>query len=208
MERKPTEEIAWAKGVPPKKKIKVPIVRPKTAQTLRFIVLDEEVTQAWTHWLGGRTQPCLGIGCECRQWPQGQNQRWKGYLMCIQKEGIPLCLAEITTEAWRDCPELQDETRSLRGALLTLKRQGSQPNGKVVASVQYNHSAAVKASPIDCKDALWDVWFAEGEQRLTQARIQGLGVRYQEKIKESAEQEGNDTVPLPKTEGVDRKESV
>lgn len=208
MAKKDTSEIKWAAKPPPKQKTKVPIVRPKAAQTLRFFLLDQEVTGVWTHWIGGRTQPCLGEVCECVNWPASKMQRWKGYCMAVQKEGFPLCLVEITPEAYRDCSELQDTTRSLRGSLLTLRRLGTKPNGKVVATVQYSAINVEKPSPISCKEALWEVWFSEGEARLTQAKIAGLGINFQQSEVLAGPSEGDGTVPLPKTDGDDKKGGV
>jgi hypothetical protein len=183
-------EVNWVNTGPPKKeKPKAPIKRPKTAQTVRYVLLDEQVTEVWTHWIGGRTQPCLGKSCECANWPPKQNQRWKGYLMALEKPAHQLVIVELTPEAFSGCAELQDRSRSLRGALLTLQRQGTQPNGRVKAAVQYSTSDNLKGSPVSVKEALWDVWFAEGESRLTQARIAGVGIHYKELEKEETHDE-------------------
>src|SRR5258708_7862317 len=100
MDKKPLDEIEWANGPPEKKKLRQGIARPKTAESLSFIVLDEKVTEVWTHWIGGRTQPCLGDGCECKNWPATNKRRWKGYVMALRRPTLQLVIAEITPEAY------------------------------------------------------------------------------------------------------------
>ena len=106
--------------------------------------------------------------------------------MGLEKPSHQLVIVELTPEAYTDCAALQDSSRSLRGSLLTLQRLGTQPNGKVKATVQYPTTNEVKGSPVDVRDALWDVWFAEGESRLTAARIAGVSIHYKELEEKSA----------------------
>lgn len=100
---------------------------------LRALILSHDVTGRQTHFWHGRTQPCRGEACEACQ--AGQRARWQGWVAAIESGTAERILVEITALATKPLIEWFATHRTLRGAVLTLKRANSKPNARIVAQL-------------------------------------------------------------------------
>lgn len=109
------------------------LARCPRSGSLRGIILSRSLQGTGTHYYRGRTAACLGSKCEaCKD---GMKPRWYGYLAIWSPSTDRVAIAEITDAASDDVDRWFARHNTLRGAILTLKRQGSRPNGRILADV-------------------------------------------------------------------------
>jgi hypothetical protein len=95
------------------------------------LVYSSAVLGVNTHWVGGRTHPCLGTGPECIGHAEGVPVRWKGYLFGHSDQLHRPCLFELSADAVRKSLQLRDRGCCLRGAMIRLSRVGPNINSPV-----------------------------------------------------------------------------
>lgn len=154
--------LNWTDG-PPKKELRrmLRIAHAPKDGCLDLVILSDHLVGIWTHWVGGRTQPCsCGHGCVCER--ENVTSRWKGYLACCYVTNGKMCLAELTGEAAR-CISLQDSPltgQPLRGLTLRLRRDRQSRGGRVIAGIVSGErfdTAALPACP-DVHAELVRIW--------------------------------------------------
>lgn len=140
----------------------IPIYSPKCGQTMRLIVLSDHVEGVWTHWVDGRTIPCVGktAGCICGRLDLGR--RWKGYVAAYEPEHGRVVLAELTLGAYTSIRErLTEVSYRLRGKVLRLWRAGGKDNARCSASfldkTLLDASTPLPAAP-DVRETLRHIW--------------------------------------------------
>lgn len=121
----------------------VPILSPGPMESKILILLGSPVAGILTHFLPGghgrgkgKTIPCLDGPFTCRGCLDNLSVTWKGYLPAYCPGIGRKAIAEITAEAYRNCPQLAEQTpNALRGCRLKLTRLGVSPNARVKAEL-------------------------------------------------------------------------
>lgn len=109
------------------------LARCPRSGTLRGVILSRSLQGTGTHYYRGRTTPCVGAKCEaCKD---GMAARWYGYVAIWSPSTDRVAIAEITDAAADDLDRWHARHGTLRGAVLTLKRQGARVNGRIIADV-------------------------------------------------------------------------
>lgn len=133
----PPEGVAWCDEIPPEETPAfVPVVRPVSGcAAVRGIVVSTHAIACWTHWIDGRTVPCLANPARCLPCDQGHGRRRKGYLLVLMRGVERLALLELTEQVLRASPSLIQPTAGLRGKPFEAKRLGQAKNGRVVLTL-------------------------------------------------------------------------
>lgn len=112
------------------------IVSPKVGSPVSGLVYSSRPIGFSTHWIGGRTHPCLGTGPECIGHVEGIPVRWKGYLFGRSEQTHAPCLFEIPADTYRHNLQLRDDAVCLRGAAIRLIRVGPNVNSPVSCNLR------------------------------------------------------------------------
>lgn len=145
--------------------IKLVKVRPHVPVVGFF--LSDYVHCVVTHWVAGRTKPCLGLQNGCESCRFGIEKRPKGYIaVALDHSGI-VKLLEITEKAFDTNLELS-ATDGLRGLYFTASRNGSQNNSPLVVEInRAKKPAQPLVDDIDVKEVLCRIWFGKEKHRGT-----------------------------------------
>jgi hypothetical protein len=115
---------------------------------------------AETHFMDNRTQPHIEPAQFCEGCHRRIDKRWKGYLGCWDRHVGRLCLAEVTTEAFKTCRGFKEHANGLRGMALNLSRNGMSRNARCTAKLSMYGTDGPKMPPeFDVKAALERLWF-------------------------------------------------
>lgn len=156
----PPHNIAFRNCPPPRPRRVAKIVRPRPGEPLDVIVYTPQVWGMMTHWVNGRTKPCLAKDCPCQKEGSDLRSLWKGYLLAATYDKLSeLVIVEISVEAAWQCKELQGQCQLLRGARLKLRRANAKANSQVIPELTLNHRTDWPAPPLDLVEALSRVWF-------------------------------------------------
>ena len=155
---------------------------PEAGEEVVFCVLDPNVTWVRTHYIGGRTQPCLGQMCACVTSSKPLKARWTGYAMAQEIKVRKLCVAVLTEEAKRTCPELADKLVDLHGAKLTVRRRGPRKNGPLSAAVEVGKWPRVGRSPVELREVLKRTWWGRDGGPVTDVDALDKREQYGEEI--------------------------
>lgn len=109
----------------------VMLVSPKVGRPVSGIVRSSRPLGVFTHFHGGRTQPCLGEAPYCIGCAEGCPKRWKCYLFGYLDPARRPVLFEIPAECYRSSVQLYDPGVSLRGGRIKLFRVGPNQNSPV-----------------------------------------------------------------------------
>ena len=133
------------------------LVRTPRSGTIRGIILNPGLTGTGTHYYGGRTVPCLGSKCKACE--DGASPRWYGYLPIWNSSNDRIAIAEVPDAAADEIDRYHARHNTLRGSILTLRRQGSRPNGRVVADVVPGSIDQSRLpSAVDVQQCLEKIW--------------------------------------------------
>lgn len=134
---------------------------PAAGEEVELACLEKRITWVRTHYIAGRTQPCLGQVCACVTSSKPLKARWTGYAMCIDIAARKLCVGVFTEECRRTAPMLGDKLTDLHGARIRLRRRGTRTNGPLTAQVEVGKWPKVGASPVALKEVLRRTWWGE-----------------------------------------------
>lgn len=147
MAKKGKPQWALSPLPPDSEGLMIEILSPGAGQEVRAVILSDQITGLITHFIGGRTRPCTGDPATCEGCQYQAAKRWKGYLPCWSQGVGRYVLAELTTQAVRDCKELNTVNPLIRGKYLVLARPGKKPNGRVHAAVREIYTEPKKLPP-------------------------------------------------------------
>jgi len=162
------EIVKW--GVPepfaPGKTAPWKLLSIKPNDTVRGLVLSDQVIGAKTHWMYGRTKPCTGIEHGCEGCANGTAVRWKGYLAVWLPSSRTGWLLEVTQDAFDHNLELS-AVSGLRGKDFKCYRIGPHKNSPVRVELlpSLTELANVPPDP-DVQEILARIWF--GRERRPQ----------------------------------------
>lgn len=160
MKRIPLEGIAWSLAPPKRRKVQAKIVRARPAEPVDVVIHSAQVLGVITHWVNGRTKPCLKDRCPCRTTPDRYRPIWKGYVLATNHhQAGKLVIVEITQEAAQAEPRLSGGCEILRGARLQLRRRTASPASDVLPTLTVAYRPDWPPEPFPLLEALGIVWF-------------------------------------------------
>lgn len=128
-----------------KSKMNVLRVGPKGVGPV--VVISHDTLGAYTHYAHGRTRPCPGATCGiCAD---GEQPRWRGYLVIASQDLQELRVLEVTPAVMPKIDQHFREHRTLRGAKIVLRRKNERANGELWIGIQAKpaNSAALPKAP-------------------------------------------------------------
>jgi hypothetical protein len=142
--------------------IKVVKIRPNNP--VKGFFLSDFVHCVKTHWIGGRTVPCIGPGNGCDCGRTGVSIRPKGYIAVSLDTTGKVWLLEITEKAFDSNLRLS-ATSGLRGLYFEAMRTGPNINsGLDIAVFDNKRFAGVLPQDIDVKAVLCRIWFGKSRK--------------------------------------------
>lgn len=143
--------------------VKVIKVRPNNPVMGFF--LSDQVHCVVTHWIAGRTKPCVGMAHDCEGCKIGLEKRPKGYVAVAVDNSGTVWLLEITEQAY-DENLLLASTSGLRGMYFTAKRKGPNNNSPLQVELSDAKKPA-KQLPhdVDVPEVLCRIWFGKERNR-------------------------------------------
>lgn len=112
----------------------VPVLSPKPGLPVDVLVLSNELTTVWVHWIEGRTVPCVEEPCPHQV--EAGPRRWKAYLACWEPRWRRRVVVELSATAARSLLGKAASLPPLRGRRLQLARTGQKANSSVSASCE------------------------------------------------------------------------
>lgn len=147
-----------------------PIWSPTPDREIHVVLVSQSLLGVFTHWIDGRTRPCLGSREECVGCDLKLPRRWKCFLGAFNPASGRLGILEVTQEAFLRCRQLNEDSGKLRGLTVRLIRTGLAKNARVTALVGARVTAGATVPPsFDVKAALERVWFSATPEGLDAA---------------------------------------
>jgi len=164
---KQKEMVQWLRPEPgalePGPSIKVVKVRPGTPVVGFF--LSDYVHCVVTHWINGRTKPCIGAGNHCEGCKIGLDKRPKGYIAVACDFSGTVKLLEITEKAFDSNLRLSS-VQGLRGLYFTARRKGETNNSELIIEINDAKKPAQQLpDDIDVQEVLCRIWFGKEKNR-------------------------------------------
>jgi len=145
--------------------IKVVKVRP--GQPVVGFFISDYVHCVVTHWIAGRTKPCLGVNNGCEGCKIGLEKRPKGYIAVALDYSGTVKLLEITEKAFDNNLRLS-QVEGLRGCYFVAKRKGATNNSQLEVEILDNKKPAqTLPADIDVQEVLCRIWFGKEKNRPT-----------------------------------------
>lgn len=133
------------------------IMRTPASQKTKAIILSTQMVGGYTHYAGGRTQPCRGQ--LCRSCQEGQPPRWYGWMHIISTKLSSQAVYEITSAAAQEFLEWRKKHGALRGAMLVAERVPKKVNGRLSVRLTQGETPAENLPPeIDLRRYLESLW--------------------------------------------------
>lgn len=108
------------------------LLRLKAADKFSGVVLSSDMIGCYTHWWGGRTQPC--VGKECKACKANSETKWKGWMACLITKTAEIVITEFTHATVDEVTRFFDQHRTFKGSTVRLVRIGPRANGKLAVS--------------------------------------------------------------------------
>lgn len=143
--------------------IKIVKIRPNNP--VKGFFLSDFVHAVKTHWIGGRTKPCIGPGNGCDCGKTGIPIRPKGYIAVTLDTSGKVWLLEITEKAFDSNLRLC-ATSGLRGLYFEARRLGANINSGLEVSIYDNKRySGTLPEDIDVRAVLCRIWFGKEQKR-------------------------------------------
>ena len=153
------KKIRWSRSEGPPPGPKGPQVYTLTANDrLQVVVLGSKLHGFNTHWISGRTQPCVEPRSNCRGCVCKCPRRWAGYLHVYNSARKNTIFLAITPEGKEQLFQGLDGL-DLRGAHLVVTRERIDKRAPMIISVMGHSEPNVKLPPeIDPAPVLAKIW--------------------------------------------------
>lgn len=141
------------------------IVRTPPSGTIDGIILSRNIVGAKLHYWRGRSTPCEKELCQpCRD---GQQSRWKGYVLIAHPRTRKIVIFEFTDRAWPSFKAMHDRHGSLRGCIMRSRRMSSRPNGPLLVTFEEaRHDESLIPSECDLRQILAHIWERHDAQQI------------------------------------------
>jgi hypothetical protein len=131
--------------------------RVKPGKPITGIVLTNDLTGAYTHYYGGRTQVCNAPNCKACD--ERKNARWYGYAQIWNPTTHSVAVVEVTPTCVEAIDAYMKTHGTLRGAWIKLQRVGPKLNAKLTAELREpTHSSDLLPQPADLEKYLTRLW--------------------------------------------------
>lgn len=121
------------------------LIRTPPAHALQGHIISNNIVGCNTHFVGNRTIPCEGEGCEPCQ--NGIGWRWHGYVLILSAATQEVAIFESTARAAAAFAVHYQTYGSLRGAIFKATRANARPNGRVLIQLRPGDLTKVKLPP-------------------------------------------------------------
>lgn len=127
----------------------------------RAVITCDEAYECFTHFVGGRTLPCLEPECACCT--AERPKRYEGFISLIWIVGRRHQLVRMTRNAMMQLKSQTTPSSSLRGRVVLLERKGGRSNGRVEVLVEPEtiEVSRLPAKP-DLEAHLARIWRVDG----------------------------------------------
>lgn len=148
----------------------LPLLRVKTAETIRGAITCLQIEGTDTHFMSNRTLPCIGE--ECGGCAQQLATRWEGYISVWTTQGKHI-ITSLTPRAANNLLGTVADPCNLRGLFVTIERQGRRPNSPLNARCEQPDVLTVKLPPLpNLRAHLCRIWgLALGPEQLDDETI-------------------------------------
>jgi hypothetical protein len=154
-------------GTPDDPGVKGPeTVRVRRGPKAEFYPVVRQASWYTTHFLYGRTKPCLGDGCECHSLEKPVRPRWSGFLLCaVRFAPLKIVNLALTQNCWDSCELLRNKNLDLRYYKISVWRDGRGDKGRVYCQLDYlaNRRGCNLDLPYTILDVLTLLWFTPEE---------------------------------------------
>lgn len=113
-----------------KRGIALPLTRTPQGKPLQGIILSDDLIGTNTHYYRGRTSPCDQENCEACN--DGFPWRWHAYVVLYSRSNQAKTLFEMTAKCCEPLLTYRKAYGTLRGCVLSAKRQNSSANSRVI----------------------------------------------------------------------------
>lgn len=147
------DELPASRSVP-----RYELVRTPAKVRATFLIISERACAKPTHWIRGRTMPCLENDA-CEGCLADIEQRWKVYLWILQPQFNSINPLELTDHGGEPVMAFQKANGSLRGRRITVWRSGKKDNSPVNAAVSPQMDMTIHIPPCpDMEHFLQRMW--------------------------------------------------
>lgn len=139
----------------------LPLETLGAAREARLVVTSEGLYECFTHFVGGRTLPCLEE--ECAACGDRRPARYEAFLSAVWSGRKGHFIVRLTENAAADLLRAIPRPGSMRCHCVTLMRHGKRANGKLTATVETTpyEGSRLPAAP-DLALHLSRIWRLEG----------------------------------------------
>lgn len=98
------------------------------------VIISKKVIGCYTHYWGGRTQPCLKHDCPACE--KEVSRRWYGWLTIWNPSSGEIVIMEITKRACKEVTKFFELHKTMRGATVSGARKGGKANGELKLTIK------------------------------------------------------------------------
>jgi len=148
-------------GAPQNANRQYDLIRVGAGKCVTFTCRTATWVDVITHFNGRTTLVCTGDD-QCEACRRGSQQVWKAYLLGQSMTSDRVCIVELTANA-AYCL-IEDEMRggTLLGAVISLSRRGSRPNGVLNAKILCREKNVVGLPLEQCEHTVRCIYRAHG----------------------------------------------
>lgn len=160
----------------PRLRNKCQLVRTPRGGKIQAVIISTAAQAVWTHYYGGRTQPCSGADCEMCE-AQGTRRRHV-YVAIWNPDTAKTVMLEVTDTAGVELLLWKQEGRPLRGRMIRTVRLNSRVNAPVEVTIGDDVSAKYQLPPEpEIRDSLRIIWHLAHDPSAYTDAEQGTRVR-------------------------------
>lgn len=117
-------------AIPPKPGPSSEVIRVKSEQVQKFLVLSRAVFGQWIHYYANRSHECTLEKGTCTRCQQGWPRKWKGYIHAVQLSNNARVFVELTPAAFDLVVQVIPEKEDLRGLIVGISKTKGGAKGR------------------------------------------------------------------------------
>ncbi len=126
---------------------------------VRGIITTADLLGCWTHWWGGRTQPCEAD--DCKACSEGMPKRWHAYIAAWSRDPSYHYLLELTRNAVDPLLAYRKDHGTIRGCAYQARRSGPAKNSRLILTCTPADLNGLQLPPepnlIHCLAVIWSL---------------------------------------------------
>jgi hypothetical protein len=139
----------------------VQIVTLKASQKGRMVVTCNQPYEVYTHYIGGRTLPCMGE--DCAACAEHRPKKYEGFVSGVWAGSKRHEILRLTIAGMMQAKTAIPKLESWRGFVFDIERKGTRNNGRVVIHVQPQALESTRLpAGLELEDHLLRVWRIDG----------------------------------------------